>query len=139
MTNNTLDKEIDEIFDWKFFDKNYPLSKQFYDIKTFDGDIRENCWPNAGDFHDGSARDQISEREVEFIRPHAKEKIASLIADREKKMLEFVIPKKKSDIDGYHEDHTPEQLNRITAMNRYYNQAIDEVRQRAKEWSKKNG
>lgn len=29
---------------------------------------------------------------------------------------------KKTDIEGQHPDHTPEQLTRITAMNRSYNQ-----------------
>lgn len=39
------------------------------------------------------------------------------------------LPNKKSDISGYHEDHTPEQLTRITAMNRQHNQTLSEVRE----------
>jgi len=34
---------------WIKFDGNY--EKEYYDVKLLTGDIVENCYPNAGDFH----------------------------------------------------------------------------------------
>lgn len=80
----------------------------------------------------------------------AVDELKKIIADREKKMLEFVIPKKKKplDMDKIRAEHwkyldleiikhTDGKCYKLEDI--YYNQAIDEIRQRAKEWSKKNG
>lgn len=42
--------------EWKEFDGDY--DKKFYDVKTSDGKIIKECWPNAGNMHstDGSGR-----------------------------------------------------------------------------------
>jgi hypothetical protein len=34
---------------WKSYNGEY--AKEFYDIKLHNGDVHENCWPNAGTFH----------------------------------------------------------------------------------------
>lgn len=64
----TLTKE------WTKFDGDYEKSMQ--DIKLFNGDIIEMCWPNAGFWHvckeegNGSyyGRDNIKVREAEYVR-----------------------------------------------------------------------
>lgn len=57
--------------------------------------------------------------------------IEALLASKRRKAIEEcmgVLPGLKTDISGYHEDFTPEQLTRITAANRAQNEIIKELR-----------
>ena len=55
----------------------------------------------------------------------AKQAITSLI----KELVAEAKPRHLSDINGYHEDFTPDQLTRITAANRASNEAVKEFEQ----------
>lgn len=63
--------------------------------------------------------------------------IKSLIADREKKMLEFILPDKKK-VNEYYGTRNSSVLPHDYYTPKGYNKAIDTIRQRAKEWEKQN-
>ena len=55
---------------WQFYIGIY--EKQHYDIQLWaDGEIIENCWPNAGTFHDMKGK-IYDGKEVYAIRPSGK-------------------------------------------------------------------
>ena len=59
------------------------------------------------------------------ISSKAKQAITSLIKD----LVAEAKPRHLSDINGYHEEFTPDQLTRITAANRASNEAVKEFEQ----------
>lgn len=44
-------------------------TKRFYDIKLHSGEVYEECWPNAGTFHEGMIGKVIQGKDVEYVRP----------------------------------------------------------------------
>lgn len=67
---------------------------------------------------------------IDSTREEQLPKYRKALTDHSRHLIDKIVselPEKKTDTEGHHEDHTPEQLTRITAMNRFYNQAIQDV------------
>lgn len=89
------------------------------DLKIQHSDHRVKCYSNM---MCGNCKEA-----VKLIDQYTQSKLKAFAGE-----VDEALPNKKTDITGYHEDHTPEQLTRITAMNRFYNQAIDDVKKSLK-------
>lgn len=109
MTDNTLDKEIDEVL---------YQTIQFTELGNFPEAVpADRSWVN------------VMGKVYAYDFTLAKSKLTSLIADREKKMLEFVIGKDEKNFDwkknrGMKPDLATPARNKLRT----------EQRQRAKEW-----
>lgn len=125
LTDNTPDKEIDEALNEMVEGLTVPDGGG-YDSVFIDKNMDENL------------RKYIDERINK-----AKSKLKSLILKDREEMLEFVIPEKKKEtwLNKYLVESELKWAKKAIpeASKRGYNQAIDDMSQRAKEWSKKNG
>ena len=52
--------------DWVKYENDY--EKEYYDIKTTNGEIYFQCYPNAGVFHETKKQIQIPEYDVMYFR-----------------------------------------------------------------------